>query len=388
MAEKQMEAIQRSRRKADYDSLSESEEEGVPIEEVHPRASSIVSSSIRHRPRRGNVKSKIATMKTTHSVSPVPVNSLLDDNSTSTSSFELQPILSDHTTIATPGMAGFLEIEEEPPRPSTLLPQNWLVQEVDDDGDDDNHDDDSGEPIKTTSGLLLTHRRSPTNQRPRSIDTLPDLDDPQQRLEFLSGSGAFRKPPVRDYFEVENGLFFWNMRGHSGSPRHSRGMLQLKRILSYMKVSVVLSFVGLLALTGVLVHSFQNEQNQSIYEMASPEKQRAVTSKLVVEEIPQAVLLLPMENISALKHQKHAPIRLLGTHHENKIDTQHHHHQTAHSGNKRKPNDHVPHGHRVLLELQQLRNEFETWVRDHGKNYHSHEEKEHRFRVWTDNHHR
>ena len=52
----------------------------------------------------------------------------------------------------------------------------------------------------------------------------------------------------------------------------------------------------------------------------------------------------------------------------------------------REQQHHPGHGvHRILADL---RNEFESWMQKHNKRYHSHEEKEKRFRIWSDNHDR
>ena len=366
MAEQQMEAAQKARRRTDYESLSEEEDEVEEVySDINPFEAS--SSSIRQRGRPIATKRKATTYRSTP-IKSVPIqqhtpnsNSLLDDTS-----FEMQPILSDPTNI--PGVAGYLEIEEEPPRISV---STLHLQEEED------------EPIKTSSGLLLTHRKAPILLKHRPMD----LDDPQQRGEFLSGN--FRPAPQKDYFEVENGLW-GSSRGHSGSPRHSMAMLQAKRLMSYVKFWVIISFVLLLVLTGVLMHSLHNgEVSVNVATTSGSETQQQQQQANNYIEIPEQILLLPMENISELgnKQRRNPPALKLANQGNQKqrhrVLLDRHDKTNGHDHKNKKKNDHRHHN--ILADL---RNEFETWIQQHEKTYHSEHEKEHRFHIWTQNHDR
>jgi hypothetical protein len=377
MAEQQMEAAQKARRRSDYDSMSEEEDEQEGgYSDINPFEAS--SSSIRQRGQPITTKKKKAMTYRSTPIKSVPIkqqrlpqhtpnrNSLLDDTS-----FEMQPILCDTANI--PGVAGYLEIEEEPPRISV---STLHLQEEED------------EPIKTSSGLLLTHRQSPIIRKIRPMD----LDNPQQRAEFLNGN--FRSPLQKDYFEVENGLW-GSSRGHSGSPRHSMAMLQAKRLMSYVKFWVLISFALLLALTAVLMHSFHHgEARVNVATTSGSETQQQQANNYfqkkddVVIEVIEQILLLPMENISDLgnKQRRNPPALQLANQGNQK---QRHrvllgHDKTnGHNNKNNKKND-----HRHPNILADLRDEFETWIQQHEKQYHSEHEKEHRFHIWTQNHDR
>jgi hypothetical protein len=245
-----------------------------------------------------------------------------------------------------PGAAGYLEMEEEPPReePTPL--------EID------------NEPIKTSSGLLLTHRRSPTSKKqpPRPLDSNPHI--------------TFRNAQ-KDYFEVETGRFGWKSSS-SSSPRggrHSMPMVQARRLLSYAKIWMVISLVLLMAATGVLVHSFGHastaDDNASLQANSdyTQRSDNAGNGDMMVE-VPEQIILVPMENISELsqqKRQQEAPSLQLGGFYNKHPKEEHHG------------------ARRVLMEL---RDEFDSWAQQHGKKYHSDHEKDHRFNIWSQNHHR
>jgi hypothetical protein len=368
MAEKLLEARQKALRRTDYDSLSEEEEDRSDLNNF-TASSSTSSSSMRQRGRPVPSHHPLtpsfdpyappssSSNVVTHTQANPPRNSLFDD-----SSFELPPISDDDNTKATssliPGAAGFLEMEEEPPRKTIPTPLNVS----------------DNEPIKTSSGLLLTHRRSPTNKkkppRPSEFDDVPTHT-------HLRG-GAYRNAQ-KDYFEVENG--YWNSK--PPHQKNSMGMVQAKRFMSYVKIWVIISAVLLIAATGVLLHSFghskQTVEDLSVSQVNSDAQQRSVASMNSANngEVPAQIILVPMENISELsdnqkqKHrrQQEIPSAQLGFHNK---------HEKQHSNEQ--------HGvHRVLLELQ---DEFESWMVQHGKKYHSKDEKKHRFNIWTQNHHR
>ncbi|CAB9500448.1 expressed unknown protein [Seminavis robusta] len=92
-----------------------------------------------------------------------PLNSLLDDSRSSDGSPPLQQQQPQSTVRMTQpsGMAGFLEMEEEPTRFRESAEAARVLEEQDDLIDFTPAD----EPIQTTSGLLLTHRRSSAEKR-------------------------------------------------------------------------------------------------------------------------------------------------------------------------------------------------------------------------------
>ena len=400
MAEKQLEARQKALRRTDYDSLSDGEEDRSEYTSFPSNSStSSSSSSMRNRggrqcqsvpiheqalklksplfdpyapasdpapaPDPSNTSSNVDSTNT--SINP-PATSLLDDESVHT------------TSSLIPGAAGFLEMEEEPPRETPLSPLDL---------------NDDNEPIKTSSGLLLTHRRSPTNKKNSSEFDL--------RGGGGGGGGAFRNAQ-KDYFEVENG--YWN--DNSKSRRNTMGMLQARRFMSYVRIWVAISAVLLLVATGVLFHSFGHKPSEAAEDFtADTQQQSSVSSSSSSSssfaqnnnnnnnnnnaQVPlaqQQIILVPMENISKLtdKGEKQTNRRLGEMEPPSmELGFPHGHDNKKHRGNKRHSHQQQ---HGVRRVVSDLRDEFEAWVKQHGKTYHSHNEKEHRFHIWSDNHHK
>ena len=85
----------------------------------------------------------------------------------------------------------------------------------------------------------------------------------------------------------------------------------------------------------------------------------------------EQILLVPMEDISQLHRQKQndPPRRQLSLTHGHNQNVKNHHHG-------------------IEGTVEYLRQEFEAWIEEHGKSYHSNEEKESRFHIWSANHHR
>lgn len=111
----------------------------------------------------------------------------------------------------------------------------------------------------------------------------------------------------------------------------------------------------------------------------------------VVVEIPEQILLLPMENISDLGNKQRNPPALKLANQGNQ--KQRHrvllgrHDKTQHGRNNNHKNNKKNDGHHYNI-LADLRDEFETWIHQHEKQYHSEHEKEHRFHIWAQNHDR
>ncbi len=378
MAAREMEAAQKALRKTDYESEDDEEQiilltgpiSSSPIRQRStPEHSAFISSSFdpysptvdtRHRQRRDNA--------------------LFDDGSVASDTIELTTTNPTMATTSVPGGAGYLEMEEEPPRRFNA----------------------ENEPITTSSGLLLTHRRhSPTARKPAprlpiqdaGIKTIFDKSDPLKRDD--SGFQHVQK----DFFEVEHGFSAWKSAMaseeslHGNHRRHSMPMLQARRFLSYVRIWMILSAAFLMLATGVLFHAFgHHEQNaESVtfkQDTTFSSGQGGTGSSALAGQYPisntavtggrNQIILVPMENISELSQRKQQqnpqqqyqfPPGQLGYHtHHNQQETVHHHH-----------------GARRLLDIKQ---EFENWAAHHGKKYHSHEEKERRFKIWNSNHRR
>lgn len=56
--------------------------------------------------------------------------------------------------------------------------------------------------------------------------------------------------------------------------------------------------------------------------------------------------------------------------------------------NRQEEKRHEKEKHDKMNVVGHLREEFEEWIKEHSKSYHSEKEKEKRFKIWSDNHHR
>ena len=451
-----MEAIQSARRKAvDYDPLSSDDEEHAeeidlsipettttaPTGRTVPRTNVALSSSppAQKHPSssfdplysniddNNNIQNNAASATartTTHlnsaihrqSSADLPVGlstgkSLLDD--VDDVSFELTPMFSRIADVAaidptpvttgeaqkfkTAGVAGYLEIEEEPPRIMVESPFSRLP------AGDGPINIDGEEPIKTSSGLLLTHRRTPTSSssktRQSSYKQYPvhaHGDDNDHDNKKHRSNGPFLRIPQSPGFSgwsssspsLAGSSHFFTGYGSSfgggGGGRHSMAVVQAKRFMSYVRLWVVLSFVLLMVATGVLVHSFHHDNNDTADPAASSgQKLQQQSGQVItsdqVQEAQEQIILVPIENISEWasvqqQKQREQPMMRLGYEVQNR-----------HLDDNSVQFDGPHGGRRVLTELRQ---EFESWVQDHSKEYHSANEKERRFSIWTHNHQR
>ena len=400
-----MEAAQKARRSTDYDS----EDDDGERSEIGLLTGSISSSSNLHQRSQPTGSHPLSSSMISSSFDPyasTPTqspgvlspsqedyppshrdNSLFDDGSVHTVDTENQNnnYHTNHTTSSIPGAAGYLEMEEEPPR--RILSEN--------------------EPITTSSGLLLTHRRhSPTAAAARrhpptttGSSTTPPAHSPQNHMKTVfdksdplarnsnSGFRTIRK----DYFEVEHGFHGWKAAQepdfHGNSPRrhHSMPMLQARRFLSYVRIWMVISAVFLMLATGVLFHSFGHTETAGSLVVKSGSNTDATVNVAsgVASNLGRGmnqIILVPMEGISERQ-------QFVGQQQQQQLYYQvpsgqigYHTHYYQSQGQQ--------HQHGVRRVLLELRQEFEDWVVHHKKQYHSEEEKERRFQVWSDNHHR
>eukprot|EP00980_Cylindrotheca_fusiformis_P008913 scaffold1900_cov123-Cylindrotheca_fusiformis.AAC.39 len=371
-----MEAAQRALRQPDYDSdddVSSVEMNSTTGYSSPPPSSQSHSTSIRQRGSRNiDPEAFDPYAPIPDSTRPPSQDALFD-----ATAFELSSMMmtDDDTTRVSkssiPGGAGYLEIEEEPPRPPPI------ERTIDND-----------QPIQTSSGLLLTHRRSPTNNNNSNNNRGPN---------HLNS----RRPQRRDNFEMEYGIH--GNPGYGSSDRHASAIAQARHLLSYAKVWIVVCFGILLVMTGALMHSFGHQApNSTITEMKNDNAeqqqqqqyyqnndfqaagqlqnqqqqypQNVDSSSNTYYQVPENILLLPMDDISQLSQQQqqqpqqqHPRRRMLSVGHHHDQQHEEHHHRGHHA-------------------LDALRKEFESWVSQHKKQYHSDHEKEHRFHIWAQNH--
>lgn len=256
------------------------------------------------------------------------------------------------SNASTPGVAGFLEMEDEPARSVTphhakttttygilathkpYTPTSQRVLEEQEDLIDFTPDE---EPIQTSSGLLLTHRRTSAENRASKHDS-------------SHGNHSFPSNyrPSSTRFEVETSP--WSMKGDPyGFGRAPTAILQARRMLSFARIWVAFFCIVLLLGTVGMLHSFRHEKNDEQLE----EEQ---------EDVPSQIYLLPLNNAAELAQQQREAER-----------AQHRNRRGA---------------RKLLSDLNNLRQEFEEWVLEHKRIYHSAHEKERRFYIWKENHFR
>ena len=369
------------------------------------------------------------------------------------------------------GGAGYLEMEDAPPSRGNVDSLSSFI---------------ASEPITTSSGLLLTHRRpsprtvatttaaaTPTSSssswrnphggeatssrhlpltrgNPTSVlgststrttvvqrngvETVIDRSDPLSSSTQGDSNDLFFQSKQLQFFEVERGFFTgWTkaaMATHdddyyygdnhdddgNDKRRHSMPMLQARRFLSYVRIWMLLSAIFLVLATGVLVHAFghtpmvvetagvvkdqsnmnaagtvtaSNQQNSNGASQQQQQQQYVVGGTSFTTGGAKQIILVPLQDISnpskrqqfvqqqQQQQQQQQFANYIPPPQRQLAFPQLHQHQTDH-----------PQRHGIRRALRELREEFDGWAAHHGKNYHSAEEKEKRFRIWTENHQR
>jgi hypothetical protein len=285
-------------------------------------------------------------------------SSLLDDDEAIDNESQNDDVESSiRQSLSVPGAAGYLEMEEEPPR----TPQSGYQQKG----------DSEYEPIRTSSGLLLTHRKTPNEYRPPpsrefSLESeLYDEDDldakKRQTPRGLFGSSNFRRALYQERFDFERTYPF----------RPGSVWLQSQRLLSYTKlwlvVSVTAFFIGMM----IVVKHVRHE--------SAAESELISSGEDVLIEISETVRLVPINNQGHYQVQtqqqdeQYGPIVLLPLPVEARSRGDYGHQHQQESPMRR-------------LSMKSLRHEFESWASRLNKRYHSKEEKEKRFGIWLQNH--
>lgn len=186
------------------------------------------------------------------------------------------------------------------------------------------------EPFRTTSGLQLTHRQIPTQTQPRSTP-MPSTD----------------RIPITKNLELDWG-FSNGRRGDPYSPQGGENTLEkATRLLGYTRAWIV-AFGLVLVIGTATIMSHSHHEQSDVSEM-----QGAQTLEQIV--------LVPLPTNATVSR------KLLS--------------EEPHLGSTAKPPI-------IQRALRELRHEFEEWVATHEKKYEDHTEKEKRFQIWTDNHHR
>ena len=165
-------------------------------------------------------------------------------------------------------------------------------------------------------------------------------------------------------------------------------MVQAKRLMSFVKIWMVVFAVVLLAMTGAMFHSFGHKETNNNINYESSNSNNMNGNVLLPDNVldaPEQILLLPLDDISQLSISQR-------NHNINNRRRQEELIQSI----QLQPFNNGQHGISSPVGafggprrfLKSLRHEFEEWMVEHNKSYHSHEEKELRFSIWADNHQR
>ena len=227
------------------------------------------------------------------------------------------------------------------------------------------------DPVATSSGLLLTHRRtSPATSNPTLFDYEIELDEKKKGRPSHSPTLP-RTHLHRERFEVE---YPWTT-GNSDSV-----LSHIQKLFSYTRVWVVLSSLVLILGTAILFHHAR-EQNEE--EASALQKDRSASSSsnvAILDKTPQnSIRVVQLEEMSPPNNIVPAadiapdqivflPLDISKLNRESPL------HRRLYQGWQRK--------------LNALRSEFDSWIEKHDKRYNSREEREYRFNIWQDNHHR
>ena len=295
---------------------------------------------------------------------PLTTSSLLDDDlSPPSAEQELVP-----PPLPTADLEEFLEMEDDegspsrsklytsqadqsPPRPSakpttTIAATSTPLRHA-----------HTAEPIVTSSGLLLTHRR--TTPAPRKTPLPPNHHIMSSLPRNLHRGG---------FLEVEAPHYYAGDKDPYGNQR----LWSLwRRRLSLVWIWLALSAVIFLAGSAVLWHHVSAADNQP-----GTAKEDHAGAAPVQDQYVNRIVLLPMN----MEQQE----QLLWAQQ-----------QQANNGQQQTvllypqqplpedPNNVPP--HRRLSEWQEA---FDAWAHRHGKTYQTPEERDYRLKVWMDNHHR
>lgn len=298
------------------------------------------------------------------------------------------------------------------------------------------------EPILTSSGLLLTHRKAiattsassnsyyPSDNRHRYVtkaatsssivetndeglrlnnklqhqqyDLQSNTQQPQHSSESRLFSEGYRKKIDEEasnpYFSnnvMPQNLFHESRYYASGgsSPQNSRGSLvyQLGRILRYARIWVILSALILFFGTFVLIrHTFTSGQQNSRNIRVTSEEELNQNQELGYFTDPEnsgeseKIILLPLPEF-AFENEGSA------TKFYSRQEKHHSHRRLVINQNASETSSNREtqsrHDHHVRY-TKTLKSKFDSWIKHHKKQYKDDVEREQRFIAWSHNHHR
>ena len=327
------------------------------------------------------------------------------------------------TTNKIPGTGGFLEMEEEPPRTPIHDPSNnnTVCPER------HPHDYSIYDPIQTSSGLLLTHRRVPPSMMPSFASTPPTSTTSTTTTTFRTqfemegtASKQYRGPPPPYYLQqVVNPSSSYPFSSHYPLRNDGKFPSSLTPILRYVRMWMVFSAAILLFGTMVLLHHAVNTKDVTVVENQTTHDVTTKESNVFSIEYDEQsgifhlhggenIQLIPMTTENDLADEETGQIILLplppqvnpSSHNRRHLQQQQRHNnikrrmvglpvlmQTDQNLNMNHQTN-SPLLERTLRSLHTLQNEFDAWMIRHDKSYGTEQERHHRFQIWSHNHER
>jgi Cathepsin propeptide inhibitor domain (I29) len=317
--------------------------------------------------RREEPRQSLLDVSAESSASSMMDNEDDDDDMMLMMTTQQQQITPIKNTLLVPGSAGYLELEEDPSSSGR------------------GGDDDFEDPIRTESGLLLTHRRPVatavtavnSNQSYRSntqtTTTQRGPMDIEPAHHYRSGDKRSHLLPTTARRIATGGTSSYLFQ----PPFHS--------VLRYAKLSVACSALILLFGTTVLWHHStpsaatgsgsveykqQTEEYTDLVSLGGGDGGGEVIQLIPLSPNEDTIVLLPLPEDHGQKPRR----RLQG----NELVG------IGFQQDAPKPSETLLHRHL----LNELRNQFQHWMVQHDKLYHSESETARRFSIWQHNRHR
>lgn len=290
--------------------------------------------------------------------------SLLDDDfapgqSDQRTTQRLDDFVPAHTSEATQRLDDFLEMEEdESSRVEDTPPPRRKIP----------YTPPQAEPIITSSGLLLTHRKTTPAPRPQNLKPNEHYMSPLPRNLH------------RERFEVEGPSYM----------NHNNNLWNLWR----RRVSLVWIWLGLSALIfclGSLV--LWHHVSQADRASSQSNSDIGVAPAPIEEKYADRIVLIPMASSEAFEQQQQIMYQQSPPWQQQQqlqtvmypLNHQQQPYDRYASYQQQQPYDPALFPHRRLSEWAEA---FEAWARTHRKTYETEEERQYRLRIWMENHQR
>jgi C1A family cysteine protease len=247
----------------------------------------------------------------------------------------------------------FLEFESSPSRSTTTMNTRHTMRVPED-------DDLLGtglEPMQTQSGLLLTHRQTPLKKKAAT-----------HKAPAAAYPSRDRIPPKKT-MEMDWG--YYNDDDSAQYNKHAVTLERAKKMLSLAKVWIVAFCLILVIGTGAIWHSSHYETSRTEIKYMKA----ASTSHSSANAVQQKIIIVPRPPwLNTTQYQATRGLQVPAAELSEATSP-----PKGFAKKSKKPTG-------VRRVLQDIRQEFDDWVVTHEIRYHSHDEKEKRFHIWSQNH--